>query len=160
MHWIKLIVCSTIAILPTCSVHALCIYKGQMYAKTTLSQEFFDAKWVVRVKVIAADNHWSDEDESWTLYHLQVVTAFKGKPQSRIELFTYRDSGGFYLDRGMNADLGGDYLLFLDPVSNQEKVPAAARNATEVNYACGQSKAWSEVSSADQEHLTDLSQGK
>ena len=160
MRWIKLIVCSTFAILPTYSVHALCIYKGQMYAKTTLLQEFHDARWVVRVKVVAADNHWSDEDESWTLYHLQVITAFKGKPQPRIELFTYRNSGGFYLDKGMNADLGGEYLLFLDPVSNQEKVPSAARNATEVNYACGQSKAWNEVSSADQEHLADLSQGK
>jgi len=159
MRWIKVaIICCCLSILPTWSGHALCIYKGQMYAKTTLSQEFYDARWVVRARVTAADNHWSteapDEDDPWTLYHLQVITLFKGKPQPRIELFTYHNSGGFYLD------LGGEYLLFLDPVSDQDKVPAAARNATEVNYACGQSKAWNEVSSAGQEHLADLSRGK
>lgn len=158
MRWIKVVgICCCASILPTWSGNALCIYKGQMYAKTTLLQEFHDARWVVRAKVVAADNHWSDEDESWTLYHLQVITAFKGRPESRIELFTYRDSGGFYLDKGMNADLGGEYLLFLDPISNQEKVPTVAQNATEVNYACGQSMAWNEVNNADKEHLTNLS---
>jgi hypothetical protein len=33
------------------SARALCTYKGQMYAKTTLAEEFADAKWVVRAKV-------------------------------------------------------------------------------------------------------------
>lgn len=161
MNGIKAIFYLSIAILPTWSGYALCIYKGEMYARTTLSQEFSDAKWVVKAKVIAADDHWSDgEDESWTLYHLQVVTVFKGKPQPRIELFTYRNSGGFYLDKGMNHDIGGEYLLFLDPISSDEEVPAAARNATEVNYACGQSKAWDEVRSSDQRLLVDLSQGR
>jgi len=125
-----------------------------MYAKTTLSEEFADAKWVVQAKVLAADEHWSDEDYSWTIYHLQILTAFKGKPPLRIRMFTYRDSGGFYLDKGMNADLGGVYLLFLDPVSPGD--PDQARGATEVNYACGQSKTWGEVSAEDQKRLSEL----
>lgn len=79
---------------------ALCSYKGKMYAKTTLAEEFRDSKWVARVKVLAADSHSSDVDESWSLYHVQVLTAFKGRPPLRLAVFTYRDSGGFYLDRG------------------------------------------------------------
>ena len=160
MQWIKGILCLSIALLPAWSANALCTYKGKMYAETTFSQEFSDATWVVKARVIAADNHWSGEDESWTLYHLQVITAFKGKPQSRIEMFTYRDSGGFYLDKGMNPDLGGEYLLFLDPISKPENVPVTVRNATEVNYACGQSKAWDEVSGDDQKRLAELSPGR
>jgi hypothetical protein len=140
------------------SANAVCIYHGKMYAKTTLAQEFADSKWVVRVKVVAADNHWSDEDDSWTIYHLQVMTAFKGKPPTRIEMFTYRDSGGFYLDKGMANDLGGEYLLFLDPVSHKESVPTAARDATEVNYSCGQSKAWSSLSMSEHHKLVTLGQ--
>jgi hypothetical protein len=160
MSWIKAaIVRLSIGIFPMSSAHALCINKGKMYAKTTIPQEFFDSKWVVKVKVVAADNHWSDVDDSWTLYHLQVVTTFKGAPPSSVELFTYRDSGGFYLDKGTNADLDGEYLLFLDPIDKAEKVPYAARSATEVNYSCGQSKLWREVSSADQKRLADLSRG-
>jgi len=108
-----------------------------MYVKTTLAQEFADARWVVRAKVMAADDHWSDEDESWTIYHLQVSTAFKGMPPPRIEMFTYRNSGGFYLDKAMNANLGGEYLLFLNPISSEEGLPSAARGIAEVNYACG-----------------------
>ena len=140
------------------SANAVCIYHGKMYAKTTLAQEFADSQWVVRVKVVAADNHWSDEDDSWTIYHLQVMTAFKGKPPTRIEMFTYRDSGGFYLDKGMANDLGGEYLLFLDPVSHKESAPAAARDATEVNYSCGQSKAWNSLSASESHKLVTLSQ--
>lgn len=140
------------------SANAVCIYHGKMYAKTTLAQEFADSQWVVRVKVVAADNHWSDEDVSWTIYHLQVMTAFKGKPPARIEMFTYRDSGGFYLDKGMVNDLGGEYLLFLDPVSDRESAPTAARHAMEVNYSCGQSKAWNSLSTSEQHKLVTLGQ--
>ena len=149
-----------LAAISTSSAHALCIYKGQMDAKTTQVQEFADARWVVRVKVIAADNHGSDQDESWTIYHLDVLTAFKGKPSSRIEMFTYRDSGGFYLDQGTKPDIGGEYLLFLDPISGSEKVPLAARSATEVNYSCGQSREWKAVTSSQQQQLVALSRQK
>lgn len=137
---------------------ALCIYHGQMYAKTTVSQEFADSEWVVRVKVTSADDHWSDEGDSWTIYHLKVVTILKGRPTSSIAMFTYRDSGGFYLDKGVHHDLGGDYLLFLDPISRSDSAPPTPRDAMEVNYSCGQSTIWSSVNPAERQHLSQLSQ--
>ncbi len=142
------------------SAHALCSYKGKMYAKTMLSEEFHDARWVVRVRLIAADDHWSDEDDSWTLYHLQVLAAYKGKPPLRVDMFTYRDSGGFYLDKGMGHDLGGDYLLFLRPYGSTDQMPAQARHAMEVNYSCGQSQEWSKVTPAQQQRLEVLAAGE
>ena len=135
--------------MPAAPSYGFCMYHDQLYAKTTLSQEFADARWVVRAKVTAADDHWSDDDESWTIYHLAVLTAFKGTPPSGLRLFTYRDSGGFYLDKGMSNDLGGEYLLFINPINSKQKVPTAARGATWVNYACGQSKPWADVSSRE-----------
>ena len=138
------------------SAFGLCIYHGKMYAKTTVAQEYADSKWVVQVKVVAADDHWSDEGDSWTIYHLRVLTAFKGKPSQRIDLFTYRDSGGFYLDKGVSNDIGGKYLLFLDPVEPSEHAPAAAQDATEINYNCGQSKRWPSVTQSERRLLLDL----
>lgn len=129
-----------------------------MYAKTTLAEEYRDSKWVVRVKVLAADSHSSDVDESWTLYRVQVVTAFKGRPPLHLQVFTYRDSGGFYLDKGMNPDLGGDYLLFLTPVASH--VPASASRAFEVNYSCGQSKLWEQTTPTQRKTLSILARGR
>jgi hypothetical protein len=157
MRWIQRIGFALITgVLLASSAHALCIYHGEMNAKTTVAQEFADSHWVVRVKLIAADDHWSDEEDSWTIYHLQVLTDFKGKPPNRLEMFTYRDSGGFFLDKGTFNDLGGEYLLFLDPISHKESAPAAALNATEVNYSCGQSKTWASVTKTEQQQLLDL----
>ncbi len=136
---------------------ALCSYNGVMYARTTISQEFRDSKWVVRVKVLAADNHWSDVDDSWTIYTVQVRTAYKGQPPLRMRVFTYRDSGGFYLDKGTNPDLGGEYLLFLDPIPRSATRPAQARGATDVNYPCGQSKGWNLIAETEQQQLRRLS---
>ena len=139
---------------------AFCSYKGQMYAETTLAQEFADSPLVVRATVISADQHWSDEDDSWTIYHLKVSSAFKGGLRPRVDLFTFRNSGGFYLDKGATPDLGGEYLLFLDPGHDRADFPKAARGAMWVNYACGQSKAWEEVTPAERQQLTALSHGK
>ncbi len=163
MDWSKTaIIVAAFALLTKCPANAVCIYKGQMYAKTTLSQEFSDSKWVVRAKVTAADNHLSNYlggDDPWTIYHLRVLASFKGQPPATIELFTYRDSGGFYLDKGTKADIGGEYLLFLNPASQDLYVPVAARSATEVNYSCGQSRAWTDVNNADRKGLAEMSQG-
>lgn len=139
------------------SANALCIYHGKTYARTTVAQEFADSQWVVRVKVVAAADHRSDEDDPWTIYTLQVLTAFKGKPPLHIELFTYRNSGGFYLDKGTADDLGGEYLLFLNPINSKDAVPAQARGATEVNYSCGQSKPWKSLSGYERQELMTLS---
>ena len=118
---------------------------------------------MVRVRVTAANTHWSDylgAEEPWTTYHLRVLTSFKGDLPASIEFFTYRDSGGFYLDKGVNADLGGEHLLFLNPASQDLDVPAAARSAIEVNYSCGQSREWAKVSHADRNKLAEMSQRK
>jgi hypothetical protein len=99
------------ALLLGSSAQALCVYHGKLYAKTTIHQEFADSRWVVRAKVVAAETHWSEDEASWTIYNLRVLTSFKGRPPAHVNLFTYRDSGGFYLDKGMANDLGGEYLL-------------------------------------------------
>jgi hypothetical protein len=151
------VICLLLALQLTQQASAFCIYHGKMNAKTTVRQEFADSRWVVLAKVTNADYHWADEGDSWTIYHLQVLTRFKGNPPVNIELLTYRDSGGFYLDKGTNPDLGGEYLLFLDPISPPPPIPAAAHGATEVNYSCGQSKEWSKVTAADRSELTRLS---
>jgi hypothetical protein len=140
------------------TAEALCSYNGVLYAKTTLSQEFRDSKWVVRARLIAADDHLSDEDESWTLYHIQTIQSFKGKAPKRLDVFTYRDSGGFYLDKGMSTDLGGEYLLFLDPATRT--MPKAIAGAFQVNYSCGQSKPWSEVTEEQKGLLARVSAQK
>jgi hypothetical protein len=139
---------------------AFCSYRGQLYARTTPAQEFADSRWVVRAKVIAANDHWSAESDPWIEYHLRILTPFKGRPPLRIDLFTYRNSGGFYLDKGMHHDIGGEYLLYLNPADTDAEVPFTARSLTEVNYACGQSKQWADVGSADRQHLIALSSGK
>ncbi len=138
--------------------HALCSYGGIDNAKTTIRQEFKDSKWVVKVKLVAADNHWSDEDNSWTLYHVQTLRSFKGRAPPRIDVFTYRDSGGFYLDKGMSNDLGGEYLLFLS--SPTQRLPRFARGALQVNYSCGQSDQWEKLNPGQVDELVALAKRK
>jgi len=131
--------------------HALCVYHDRMYAKTSLAEEFHDAKWVVKAKVEAGDYHWANYGPSWTIYTVRVLTRFKGPPVATFRLFTYRDSGGFYLDKGTDPDLDSDYLLFLDPAI--QTLPRGVANVVQVNYACGQSKQWSDLTLADQRTL-------
>jgi hypothetical protein len=112
---------------PAATAEALCIYKGVNNARTTIRQEYADASWVVRARVLSATNGVVeagklDAGSPWTLYHLQVVHSYKGKPPQRIAFFTMRNSGGFYMDRPWvplprGHDLGGEYLLFLNPVA-------------------------------------------
>lgn len=143
------------------SAGALCIYKGVDNARTTLSEEFTDSRWVVRARVLSATDHWSDTGESWTLYQLQVVRTYKGAPPGRLKFLTLRDSGGFYMDRPWVAlpkghDIGGEYLLFLTPWGS-EAPPGRVRGAVFVTYNCGQSRPWAEVSTADRRRLERLS---
>lgn len=138
---------------------ALCVYKGELYARTTVAQEFADARWVARVRVLSAQSDLSGEVAPWTVYRLEVVQAFKGAPARELTMFTWRDSGGFYLDRGPEPDIGGEYLLFLNPLRAARDQPAAASGATQVNYSCGRSGLWSEVSQAEQMRLWSLANG-
>jgi hypothetical protein len=136
---------------------ALCIYHGIDNVRTSLEQEFRDARWVVRAHVVSADYHWSDEDESWTLYRLQVVERFKGVLPHRFTFYTERNSGGFYMDgQGAVPDLDGDYLLFLTPYPHGSTLPAAAHGALWVNYNCGQSRSWGRVTPREIARLRTL----
>ena len=136
---------------------ALCIYHGVLYAKPTLGQEFLDSKWVIRAKVLSAQDHYSDAKDPWTTYGIAVQQVFKGNPPKGLVFFTFRNSGGFYLDNGMSHNIGGDYLLFLNSGEPSEGDPAAMRGTVSANYSCGQSKDWRDVSASDLEALKSLS---
>jgi hypothetical protein len=139
------------------SAHALCIYKGELYAQTTVGREFQDSRWVVRAKVLAATDHFIEGEEPWTEYRLEVQHAYKGDAPPRLRFFTFRNSGGFYLDRGQEHDVGGEYLLFLNPTPRLPYVPAAAIGMVSVNYSCGVSGPWTGVTAASRAELVRLS---
>lgn len=103
--------------------NALCFYTkadlfaGKARSYTTIPQEFRDLRWVVRARVISARYH-STDDDSWTVYTIRVLDRFKGSSIHTMRVFTYHDSGGFHLDKGLKApDRANDYLLFLNPAS-------------------------------------------
>lgn len=98
----------------------------------------------------------------WTLYRLAVVHTFKGSPPHRIRFFTERNSGGFYMDRNWvplpkGHDIGGEYLLFLNPITPYNGRPNAAAGTFFVNYSCGQSRVWSAVPKFSRRLLMRLS---
>lgn len=141
---------------------ALCIYNGVDNAKTTMPEEFRDSKWVVRAKVLSAKDHWSDDENSWTTYNLEVLHAYKGHPPKHFQFFTYRDSGGFYMDRPWvdlptGHDIGGEYLLFLNRIGDEWGGRAApVKGAVFVNYSCGRSGPWTEVRPSSRRLLATL----
>lgn len=129
--------------------HALCIYDGELYAKTTLSQEFRDSAIVVRGKVVSSKDMWPwGEDEEWgTVYKIEVEQTYKGAPPPVLTFLTERNSGGFYLDDGV------EYLLFLTPWDRTDRWMKVAPGAYGVNYNCGQSRPWAEVPTAERTRL-------
>jgi hypothetical protein len=58
----------------------------------------------------------------------------------------------------MSSDLGGEYLLFLSPATRQ--LPRIARGALEVNYSCGQSGPWAQLSAGQLDELKSVSKRK
>jgi hypothetical protein len=136
---------------------ALCFYNKKDFlagktSTTTISQEFRDSKWVVRARIEREQRHNSDNDESWVVYDVRPVTSYKGASRSRFRLFTYVDSGGF------QPDVGVDYLLFLDPPT--QDLPRGVRNVVQVNFSCGQSRPWPDVSRVDRRTLARLANRK
>lgn len=154
------------AVLASSPAAALCTYNGVDNAQTTLAQEFADARWVVRARVVAAkdgivERGKPDEGMGYTVYTLSVHHDYKGHAPNRIRFFTERNSGGFYMDRAWKPlpkghDIGGEYLLFLNPVAPYPGQPAAEVNAAFVNYACGQSREWARVSTRSRQLLIRL----
>ena len=156
-----LIAAALALIIPT-STHAACIYNGELDARTTIAREFTDSDWVVRGRVVSTIDNWADEtfadgEEPWTLYRVQIVERFKGDLPVEVNVFTHRNSGGFYMDRPWEGpDIGGEYLLFLRPASGLPSLPDVAMDGMVVNYNCGQSKPWAEVRSAGRSELAML----
>lgn len=138
------------------AANAFCAYHGELYAKISLQQEYHDARWVVRAKVLSASD-WSRADTTGTVYRLSISNSFKGNAPDHILYSTERNSGGFYLDRGAKPDVGGEYLLFLIPNPRPKEGPPSIAKAVWVNYNCGQSKPWREVSRSDRARLRSLS---
>jgi hypothetical protein len=133
---------------------AFCEYRGQLYAETTIQQEFADSRWVVRARLVSVTEFREERYFPGTLYRLEVVETFKGSPPRDISLYTQRNSGGFYLYGRPDEPIGAEWLLFLNPGQwGAPDDPPAARGATWVNYACGQSRMWSAVPSADRQLL-------
>jgi len=151
----------------TASAEALCTYRGVNNARTSIGQEYADAHWVIRARVLSATNGVveagkPDAGMPWTTYRLQVIHAYKGQPPQQITFFTQRNSGGFYMDRPwvplpQGHDIGGEYLLFLNPIRPYRGQPRAERGTAFVNYNCGQSRPWREVSAASRRLLASLS---
>jgi hypothetical protein len=151
---------SVAALLAAAPANTLCFYtKADLFAGmarsyTTLAQEFRDSRWVVRARVISARYH-STESDSWTVYTVRVLDRFKGPSIRTMRVFTYRDSGGFYLDKGLNVpDRANAYLLFLNPAT--QDLPRGMRNVVQVNFSCGQSRPWKELTRADRSKLDFL----
>lgn len=149
-------------LLQASSAQALCSYNGVYNAPTTIRQEYRDSRWVVRVRVLSATDGNSREDGAWTVYRLGLLRAYKGRPPARTKFFTWRNSGGFYMDRPWadlpaGHDIGGEYLLFLNPRPERQGWPSAARGAVFVNYSCGQSREWRKVGPRSRQLLESLS---
>lgn len=152
------LIAALLSLAPLTAAQALCVYRGDLDARTTLAQEFADARWVVKARVLSAIDGGGEEDGAyWTIYRLEVLMPFKGGLPERFTVFTERNSGGFYMDRdGGGPDVGGDYLLFLNPAALQDGRPVAAREAYSVIYSCGQSRRWAEIGDAEARTLEAL----
>lgn len=156
MNWLKsLLVAISLIAMPKPAL-ALCIHNGELYAKTTLGQEYGEARWVVRARVLSSSS-WEDSETNGTVYRLQVVQRFKGELPDQFSFATERNSGGFYLDNDSGGpDVGGEYLLFLVPNSRTASGPPVVRNSFWVNYSCGQSRLWADVTPEDRKELAVL----
>ncbi len=152
---------AALTLAPLSQAKALCIYNGELYAKTTMAQEFADSRWVVRARVVSETNSWTDariDDEApWTTYRIEVLEAFKGDPPRTMTVFTWNDSGGFYLGpkNGEPRNLYAEYLLFLNPTKRFTDAPPEASGTAMVNYNCGQSKPWILLTAEDVQAFTE-----
>jgi hypothetical protein len=139
------------------SANALCVYKGDLYAKTTIEQEFQDSKFVVLGTVLSSrEIPIPDNDlnaESGVIYRIRINQVFKGRAPSVIANYSERNSGGFYLD------VGTQYLLFLNPMTVDDGAKQVAPGALRVNYSCGQSRPWREIAAEAKKRLATLSMG-
>jgi hypothetical protein len=136
---------------------AVCVYNGELYAKTTFNQEYQDSKWVVRATVVG-QSRGDDDELPWVAYKLKISSSFKGNPPEAMMFYTERNSGAFYLEPPYDESaIDEDYLLFLNPNEPDPDGPAESKGSVFVNYSCGQSKLWSEVTANEKSALEHLS---
>jgi hypothetical protein len=110
--------------------------------QAAVARAFHNSTWVVRARFTAADDQWSGARQSWTLIHIRILHAYKGRPPPRLEILTRGNDAGAWLSRGSLSGLGEEYLLFLRPAPPGAPIAGAAM----VSDACGSSKPWSRVS--------------
>jgi hypothetical protein len=150
------------------SASALCVYEGnhfekstspdfdgRLYATTTLMDEFADSALVIKGTAISSQ-HVPPGGEFFaaTVYNIRVDQTFKGTVPKTLHYYTENDSGRF------NLDVGTPFLLFLKPMPADYEDRKIAPGAFLVNYNCGQSRPWSEISAIDRDQLAALSRRK
>jgi hypothetical protein len=110
----------------------------------SIAQEFASAPWVFIGRATASRDVPSPDDPGfydWTIYEVEVLKVFKGKPPHRIRLQSENTSGRFPMDRGK------EYLLF---VSHSPVVEMAGKEKLPGDYVdnCGHSGSIEEAGAA------------
>jgi|GEM_PF-860456 len=97
-----------------------------VYRNPSVTAEFGRAAFVVTGRVLGERNISTPDDPKgyeWTIYTVQVLEIFKGRPQRTIRLLSENTSSRFFMD------IGKTYLLFVSHSSmtetaGQERLPA------------------------------------
>jgi hypothetical protein len=141
---------------------ALCIYRGELHGKSTITGEFRESSLVIKGTAVEThDIQPVDPDrsplDSYAIARIRVDKVFKGVAGREVLLISERNSGGFYVDPGVQ------YLLFFNPPErpgwSKGYDPAAIAKLQLlprprlINFSCGQSAPWGEVSAAKRKVL-------
>lgn len=132
---------------------AFCMYRGVMYAQSTITGEFRESSLVIKGTVIEnihVPSNPDTEGDDYVLARVRVNSVLKGVAGREVLLISQRNSGGFYVDPGV------EYLLFFDtpvqanwsrnyPREGIDPLRSLPRPRY-INNACGQSVPWAEVS--------------
>ncbi|NBB17647.1 hypothetical protein GVN21_19985 [Caulobacter sp. SLTY] len=132
---------------------AVCIYRGVMYAQSTITGEFRESSLVIKGTVIENIEVRTDSevrDFDYVIARIRVDGVFKGIAGREVLLISERNSGGFYVNEGEQ------YLLFFEPPAPASWSRGVPRERIDplrslprpryINNGCGQSVRWSEVS--------------
>lgn len=106
-----------------------------------VSDEYASASWVFIGRAVASRDVASPDDPGfydWTIYDVEVIEAFKGRPPHRVKLLSANTSARFPMDTGKA------YLLF---VSHSPMVEMAGNEKLPRGYVdnCGNSGAVKDV---------------
>lgn len=106
--------------------------------------EFKGTPLVITGRVVSARNISTPDDPEgyeWTVYTVNVLETFKGKPQRTIRLLSENTSARFYMD------IGESYLLF---ISQSEMIEMAGHERLPEKFVdnCGNSAAVKAAESA------------